>query len=579
MFWLGPILAVMGLSAGVVSGGWTSIPLGLIISGIVIMGLWVVFLGRGSSSQQPQFWSRRSTQVSTNALVSTIAVFVILGLINFLVSRHPTRIDLTEGQLFTLSPESQQVLRSSPAVKVWIFDGQQNSQDRDLLENYQRQNPKFLFEFIDPEANPGLASSFGIKNSGENRDVYLELQSSKRRQFVQSISPQTRLSENRITSGILQLTSDRRSKIYFLQGHGERSLDAGQGAISQAIQAFKDKNFVGEPLNLGLTEKVPADAVAVMVVGPVRPLPEAETKALQDYLNQGGNLLVAVDPTIKSGLDKLLNLWGAKLDDRVVINASDRQVRGKGPTAVVIAQYGEHPITKDFRNSNSIYPLARPLEITPVPGVQSTPLLLTDPNSWAESNLKEQPLKLDGGDRPGPIAIGAAFTRQVTPFAQPTPSPSISPSPQASVSPAPSPVIAASPQVTPFAQPTPSPSISPSPQASVSPAPSPAIAASPTPSVSPLASGSKESRLIVFGNSSFVADGLFNQYLNGDVFVNSVSWLSQQEQQPLSIRPKDLKNRRITLTNEQANVLGFIALVAVPLLGLTSASVVWWRRR
>ena len=545
LFWSGPILTIMGISAGVVSGGWTSIPLGLIISGLVIIGLWVVFLGRGSNPQQPQFWNRRSTQVSTNALVSTIAVFVILGLINFMVSRHPTRIDLTEGELFTLSPESQQVVRSSPAIKVWIFDGQQNSQDRDLLENYQRQNSKFLFEFVDPEANPGLASSFAIKNSGENRDVYLELQSSKRRQFVQSISPQTRLSENRITSGILQLTSDRRSKIYFLQGHGERSLDSGQGAISQAAQALKDKNFVGEPLNLGLTDKIPVDAVAVMVVGPVRPLLESETKALQDYLNQGGNLLVAVDPTLKSGLDNLLTLWGVKLDDRVVINASDRQVRGKGPTAVVIAQYGEHPITKDFRNSNSIYPLARPVEIMPVPGVQSTPLLLTDPNSWAESNLKEQPLKLNGGDRPGPIAIGAAFSRQVTPSAQPSPSPSVSPSPQASVSPA----------------------------------PSPSIAAAPSPPASPLIQGSRESRLVVFGNSSFATDGLFGQYLNGDVFVNSVSWLSQQEQQPLSIRPKDLKNRRITLTNEQASVLGFIALVAVPLLGLTSAGVVWWRRR
>ncbi len=560
LFWAGPLLTIMGLSAGVVSGGWTSIPLGLIITGIVIMGLWVVFLGRGGDARQPQFWSRRSTQVSTNALVSTIAVFVILGLLNFLVSRHPTRIDLTEGQLFTLSPESQQVVRElSQAVKVWIFDGQQNSQDRDLLENYQRQNPKFLFEFIDPEANPGLASSFGIKNSGENRDVYLELQSSKRRQFVQSISPQIRLSENRITSGILQLTRDRQSKLYFLQGHGERSLDAGQGAISQATQALKDKNFVGEPLNLGLTGKVPADAVAVMVVGLVRPLPEAEITALQTYLNQGGNLLVAVDPTIKSGLDTLLNGWGVNLDDRVVINASDRQVRGKGPTAIVIAQYGDHPITKDFRNSNSIYPLARPLEITPVPGVQSTPLLLTDPNSWAESNLKEQPLKLDGGDRPGPIAIGAAFTRQVTPSPQPSPSPSVSPSSQASVTPS-SRVLG-----------------SPSPSASVSPSASPSPTS--TPSAPPFAQGTRESRLVVFGNSTFATDGLFGQYLNGDVFVNSVSWLSQQDQQPLSIRPKDFKNRRITLTNEQANVLGFIALVAVPLVGLTSAGFVWWRRR
>ncbi|MHC5721583.1 MAG: ABC transporter, partial [Nostoc sp.] len=92
---------------------------------------------------------------------------------------------------------------------------------------------------------------------------------------------------------------------------------------------------------------------------------------------------------------------------------------------------------------------------------------------------------------------------------------------------------------------------------------------SPTPSSppSPSSQTATESRLVVFGNSSFATDGLFQQQLNGDVFLNSVTWLSQQEKQPLSIRPKEPKNRRITLTATQANLLILSSLLVLPLIG------------
>lgn len=529
------MLAIAGVTAGIVSGTWGAAPAGLIAAGIALLILAMLFSGR-SDSLRPGFWQRRSTQASTNALVSTIAVLVILGLVNFLAVRYLNRIDLTESRLFTLAPETQQVLQElSQPVKAYVFSSEQNPQDRDLLENYKRKTNRFSYEFVDPEGNPGLAQAFEIKNSGENRDIYLELQSSQRRQFLQSINSQIRLSETRLTNGILQITNDRRLKVYFLQGHGEKALTPTEGAIATAVKALGDKNLIGEPLNLAQTGKVPSDASVVLIVGPNRSILEGEVSALQSYLDQGGNVLIAVDPNVNAGLDSLLNQWGVKLDDRVAINAPNQQFSNAGPAVLVVTQYGVHPITKDFRNSISFYPLARPIDLSTVSGVQATPLLLTDPNSWAESNLKEQPLKLDGGDRPGPLTIGVALTRPVT--VSPTPSPS--PSPTAS--------------------------------------PSPTV--SPSPSPSPTASEKKESRLVVFGNSTFVVDGFFGQQLNGDVFLNSVTWLSQEAQQPLSIRPKEVKNRRITLTNEQATILAMLAIVVFPLLGFATAGIVWWRRR
>lgn len=503
------MLTIAGISAGIVAGAWSAIPVGMIITGLVIVGLWILFV-----PLQSGFFGQRSTQASTNALISTIAVLVILGLLNFLAVRYSNRVDLTESGAFTLSPETQQVLQELPApgVKAYVFSGDPNPQDRTLLENYQRQSPKFTFEYVNPEANPGLATAFNIKNSGDNRDVYLELQSSKRRQYLQSVSSQVRLSESRLTNGLLQITNDRRLRVYFLQGHGEKSLTQGENAIAASVKALEDKNFISQPLNLAQAGKVPNDASVVLIVGATRPLLDAETKAIETYLNGGGNVLVAVDPEQKPGLDALLARWGVKLDDRVAVNAPDQQISNAGPAVAVITQYGAHPITKDFRNGISFYPLARPIDITPINGIQATPLLLTDPKSWAESNLKEQPLKLDGGDRPGPLAIGVALTRPVTPTS----------------------------------------------------------ASNSTP---------KESRLVVFGNSTFIVDGYSNQQLNGDVFLNSVTWLSQEAQQPLSIRPKDIKNRRINLTTQQATILGLLALLIVPLFGFATAGVVWWQRR
>ncbi len=503
------MLILAGISAGIVSASWGAIPTGLIIAGVVVIGLWMLLIGRFEDPLEPSFWRRRSTQASTNALVSTIAVLAILGLINFLAVRSTQRFDLTESRLFTLSPESQQVLKEmQQGVKVWVFSNEQNPQDRDLLENYQRRTSKFAFEYVDPEANPGLTQAFGIKNAGDSRDVFIELQSSKRRQFLQSVSSQVRLSESRLTNGILQITSDRRSKAYFVQGHGEKLLTDGEGAISNSVKALNDKNFTSEPLNLAQLGKVPSDASVVLVVGSTRAIAEGEIKALETYSNQGGNLLIAIDPNVKSGLDGFLNTWGIKLDDRVAINAPDQQLTNAGPAVAVVTQYGTHPITKEFGNGISFYPVARPIEITTTPGIQATPLLLTDPRSWAETDIKEQPLKLDGGDRPGPLALGVALERTVTSIA-----------------------------------------------------------------------ASKPSRMVVFGNSTFIVNGFSTQQLNGDVFLNSVTWLSQDQQQPLSIRPKEVKNRRIALTNEQAMLIGFLALGIVPLFGFVTAGVVWWRRR
>lgn len=525
LFWLGLFLVLMGLSASVVSGTWGPIPLGLLISGIVLCGLWLLFQAYAS-----KWWGRRSTQAGANALVATLAVLVILGLVNFLATRYSTRVDYTETGLYTLAPESRQLVKNlSEPIKVWVFDRDQNPQDRELLENYRRQGSQFSYEYVDPQARPGLAQQFGVKQFG---DVYIE--AGKQRRLVQTVNEQERLSEVQLTNKVQQLASDRTTKVYFLQGHGETPIAGEQQAgLSQAIAALADKNFTTEPLNLAQQPTVPKDAAVVVVAGPKRALFDREEKALSEYLNQGGSLLLLLDPNTNPGLDSLLKNWGITLDKRLIVDPQGAAV-GLGPAVPLVTSYGQHPITKDFGNGISFYRGARPIESQAVAGVRATPILVTSPQSWAESDLENKDLQFNPqSDRQGPLTLGIALSRRVE---------------------------AKSESQQPEAKSSPNPSASPTPAEKSEPKPD-------------------EARLVVVGNSQFATNGLFEQQLNGDVFLNSVSWLSNQNQQLLSIRPKEAKNRRINLTPQQVAILWWTPLIFVPLIGFSASVLLWWLRR
>ncbi|MFO5475961.1 MAG: GldG family protein, partial [Dolichospermum sp.] len=375
---------------------------------------------------------------------------------------------------------------------------------------------------------------FGVKDYGE---VYLEFQT--KRQLVQRISEDERLSEIKLTNRLQQMINPKTAKVYFLQGHSEHPLSGSKGAISKAIQGLIDKNFTISTLNLAERPQVPNDADVVIVAGPQKELLTGEVTTLQNYLNRGGNLLLMIDPNTNPKIDTLLKEWGVRLDNRLVIDNSGESLQ-LGPATILVTEYGQHPITQDFANNISVYPLTRPLEIDPVSGVESMVLLKTKPypNSWAESDQKSEKLEFnEDKDLKGPLTLGVALTRKLlnSPTAIPNPIPTAQNSP------------------------------------TTIPNPIPTTTTSPT--------TAKESRLVVFGNSNFATDSLFEQQLNGDVFLNTVSWLSQQDEKLLSIRPKEPKNRRIIISNLEANLLTISAVILLPLLGLLTGFIIWWKRR
>ncbi len=507
LFFLGLAITTAGIIIRLIENTWSSIAWGLLLAGLFILILCFILVNQNQNS----FLNKRSVEAGTNTILSTCALLIILGLINFLAVRYSVRLDLTENKLFTLSPQTQTIVQNlSKPLKVLVFDPQSKPAIEPLLENYQSYNDNFRYEFVDPDLRIELREKFDVQSKG---DIYLEYEDKK--QLVQTINDNfsNSLSEVQLTNAIERIVRDYTPLVYFTQGHGEAELEEGtENSLSIAVKNLSDKGYKVEPINLATSGKIPNEPDVIVIPGPIRELFPQEVKMLQNYLNNGGSLLLMLIPNTNPELTPLLQDYGIKLDDRFIIDASGAgSILGFGPAAPLITTYGDHPITDRLGNGISIFPESRPITTTPREGVTASPLIITDAETWAEKNITTAEIAFnEQEDIKGPLNIGFAFSK----------SKPVSTDNQSS-----------------------------------------------------------ESRLVIFGSSTFIINGWFEQQLNGDIFLNAVNWLAKEDEQTLSIRPKEPKNRRINLSNLQAGIISWTALRIMPMLGLVVAGAVWWRRR
>jgi ABC-type uncharacterized transport system involved in gliding motility auxiliary subunit len=90
--------------------------------------------------------------------------------------------------------------------------------------------------------------------------------------------------------------------------------------------------------------------------------------------------------------------------------------------------------------------------------------------------------------------------------------------------------------------------------------------------------GSNNPRLVVIGDSDFASNEAISQASNGDLFLNAIDWLAQDENL-ISIRPKSITNRSVTLTEAQSAMLKWLGVIFLPSFILLTGIVVWWKRR
>ena len=87
-----------------------------------------------------------------------------------------------------------------------------------------------------------------------------------------------------------------------------------------------------------------------------------------------------------------------------------------------------------------------------------------------------------------------------------------------------------------------------------------------------------KARIVVYGTSNFAANQFLNLQGNRDFFLNTVSWLAEEEDQ-ISIRPKDTRQTPVFLNSQQAQAVFLLPVVVLPGIVLIGGIVTLVRRR
>ena len=291
-----------------------------------------------------------------NTLAFILVVFGIIVLINFLSSRRFVRADLTAEKRYTISQSTKKVLkRLDDIVTIDAYFSRQPARVaqirqsvRDMLEEYRAFSKNLQINFIDPaaeeEAQKQKLRFMGIpevqvnvieKDKAELANVYMGIAIlyADKKEVLPVVQTTANL-EYDLTSAILKVTSKEVKTIGFLTGHDEIDVfDQAFGPLRQELSKQYDVRKV--PIDAG--KAVDADVATLVIAGPKKELTEREKYEIDQFIMRGGRVCFLIDPILiqyqglnvsplKTGLNDLLEHYGAKLNDNLVLDVSMGQL-------------------------------------------------------------------------------------------------------------------------------------------------------------------------------------------------------------------------------------------------------------
>lgn len=456
---------------------------------------------------------------SSNMSAAIILVLAIAVVVTLLSERHYFRWDVTESGEHTLSEKTLQVLKTiEEPVHIRAFSREGNEDARELerlLGAYHYEVPEITFEFIDPDRNPALTRKYNVRTLNT-----MILEGYNRSQSINIAD------EEHITNGLIRLSKSEKHKCYWVTGHGERLFKGNDPTSFSALQeSLGDENYLFEDLYL-MKGDVPEDASMVIVAAPEKPLFPEEVESLEKYLNKGGRVILFIEPFQDAGLTSFLAGYGVVIRDDVIIDKMSR-VMGGDFLLPMVAQYGTHEITEDFRLT-SFFELARTVEAaeSTAEGIRTTTLAKTSPESWAETDragLDQGTVGFDESqDRQGPLSL--AVISELTP------------------------PIAKEGEAGTDLEDRPGGKIT------------------------------GEGKLVVFGDADFASNKFFHTSGNADFITNTINYMVGRGDL-ITIKKKHRDMEALMLNREQGMLIFWVPVVLIPLTILVIGVVVYIRRR
>ncbi len=524
--YFGAALLIAGLIGWIWQGTLTVYVAAALVAGIAGIAVWAAATPR----EFVNFVTGRQVRYGTISVFSTLLLIGIVALSFLLLQRSAITLDLTQAQRFTLSPETETVLRRvTRPVRIIGFYSPAALPTREVDDQFFRlyetaTNGLVSRQYIDPDEQPAMAQAYGVTEDAQVFIAYANDDGSVNMNTLARV-PRGTNQERDMTEAISRLLIAGSIRVYFETGNGTRDpLDGGQEGLAGINAGMQESGLVTLPLNLSEIAAaggdIPDDAATVLFVRPLNDLSDDEIAVLDRYLARGGSLFLMADvlfnenPFLKQ--DGAFNnyLWeryGIRALDAAVV---DPAASGQTPLDVIAAYVftaTDIGARLDPANAPTLFSIARALEVnldSAPPNVANGQITLSSESSYGETNLtalgQTNTYAYDEGtDLPPPLTTVVWAWDQTT-----------------------------------------------------------------------------NARILLVGDSNFVTNGMVTRALgNGVLFTDGISWLTNfGEQITFAPQAYSVGVPLIFISQQTLDLIAFITIILMPGAVLVSGLAIWARR-
>ena len=522
--YIGSVLIAFGILGALIIGSFTAEPLVVaqFILGGIFLVLWGITSGLQGITSASQVIAGRGARFGYNVAIYTIVFVGLVVVANIFVLQNNQRWDLTEQGVYSLSEKSVELIKGlSKPLRLVAIDTSKTMAVGGGADPERTREILALYKYHNPqgvsfEILDPRTKPVEVERLGMKQGNLLYIEYGEGAQSA--ISRLNQIDEQSITNAIVKLTKGVAKKLYYIEGHGEPPLEEqSEGGMRSFVDALEDEHLTVESLLLPRVGKIPEDAAAVILAAPKLKIQDGEQEAITKYVDNGGRLIMLANPEDGGSpeIQFLAKKYGIEVGNDVILDAESQLFTG-GPQIFVTMDFGTHPISSKLSpRQPPVFAFASSVRAqeSGVGEVTYSELLKTGPNSWAERDVARLFDKSDGK-----ASFGADDLK--------------------------GPV---------------------------------SVAVAMERRVSKDGKEPVVSRVVVFGDATWLRNDSVGAMGNRDLILNVVNWAAGEDAS-ITIGPRQM--RRSTATFTQANFNTILALsFLAPELMLLVGLFIWWRRQ
>ena len=354
-------------------------------------------------------------------MISVIWLFIALNLFTGkLSSYYGLSADFTGEKLYSLSDATKSTISGlQNETTIYIFSAENTFSPvlAEILSRYAKLSPKINLRFTDPYTDSFLLNNYRSQGFtiGES-DILVEGTNGSRHIKAASLfsydntgNPRALYLEEKLTNALVYVNTGSELNFSLITGHGENNPLSLEEALDTG-------GFSVRSTALLTGERPPAGVAAI--IGPQRDFLGEEISILEDFLENGGNLMLFMGPggAKLSNLEDFLASWGLSFIPGAVF---EPLAHSPGNMASLIPLYGMHELNLDFAERS--YFLAMPgtqaIEIADdSTGQRTTRLLLSSRDAYiqnsnitavSDNSASDNSFVQSPGDLRGPFVLAA----------------------------------------------------------------------------------------------------------------------------------------------------------------------------